>query len=47
MRIDRPPPGEELNRGAETEPRVAASVIVLRDAAPDDEGPGVEVLLVK
>ena len=47
MRIDRPPPGEELNLGAETEPRVAASVIVLRDAAPDDEGPSVEVLLVK
>ena len=46
MRIDRPPPGEELNRGAETEPRPAASVIVLRDAAPGEE-PGVEVLLVK
>ena len=47
MRIDRPPPGEELNRGVETEPRVAASVIVLRDAASDGEEPGVEVLLVK
>ncbi len=47
MRIDRPPPGEELNRGAETEPRVAASVIVLRDAAHDGERATVEVLLVK
>lgn len=44
MRIDRPPPGEELNTGEETRPRTAASVIVLRDAAADD---GLEVLLVK
>ena len=42
MRIDRPPPGEELNRGEETRPRPAASVIMLRDA-----GKGLEVLLVK
>ena len=42
MEVDRPGPGEELNTGAVTVPRVAASVIVLRDA---DEGP--EVLLVQ
>ena len=42
MEIDRPAPGEELNLGAETVPRLAASVIVLRrrEAA-------LEVLLVK
>jgi 8-oxo-dGTP pyrophosphatase MutT (NUDIX family) len=40
--VDRPGPGEELNTGAVTVPRVAASVIVLRDA---DAGP--EVLLVQ
>jgi hypothetical protein len=34
MRVDRPAPGEELNKGPETPPRVAASVIVLRDS-PD------------
>jgi 8-oxo-dGTP pyrophosphatase MutT (NUDIX family) len=45
MRIDRPPPGEELNRGAETKPREAASVIVLRDAP--ERRTGIEVLLVK
>jgi 8-oxo-dGTP pyrophosphatase MutT (NUDIX family) len=44
VRVDRPPPGEELNTGEETTPRVAASVIVLRDGDADD---GVEVLLVK
>lgn len=44
MRIDRPPPGEELNTGDETKPRVAASVIVVRD---DDSDDGIEVLLVK
>ena len=43
MRVDRPPPGEELNRGDETPAREAASVIVLRDA----DGRGVEVLLVQ
>ena len=42
MRVDRPPPGEELNTGEETPPRLAASVILLRDA---DDGP--EVLLVQ
>jgi 8-oxo-dGTP pyrophosphatase MutT (NUDIX family) len=42
MRVDRPPPGEELNDGEVTEPRQAASIIVLRDSA---EGP--EVLLVQ
>ena len=42
MRVDRPPPGEELNRGEVTEPRQAASLIVLRDSA---DGP--EVLLVQ
>jgi 8-oxo-dGTP pyrophosphatase MutT (NUDIX family) len=44
VRIDRPPPGEELNTGEETRPRLAASVMVVRDADADD---GVEVLLVK
>jgi 8-oxo-dGTP pyrophosphatase MutT (NUDIX family) len=42
MRIDRPPPGEELNPGEVTEARQAASIIVLRDS-PD----GPEVLLVR
>ena len=42
MDVDRPGPGEELNTGAVTVPRVAASVIVLRDT---DAGP--EVLLVQ
>jgi 8-oxo-dGTP pyrophosphatase MutT (NUDIX family) len=42
MRVDRPHPGEELNEGEVTEPRQAASIIVLRDAP---EGP--EVLLVQ
>src|SRR5688500_1583544 len=45
MRIDRPPPGEELNLGAETKPREAATVIVLRDAP--ERGSGIEVLLGK
>ncbi len=44
MGIDRPPPGEELNRGEATSPRPAASVMVLRDAAHARE---LEVLLVK
>lgn len=43
MRVGEPPPGEELNAGEVTDPRLAASVIVLRDAP----GGGVEVLLVK
>jgi 8-oxo-dGTP pyrophosphatase MutT (NUDIX family) len=42
VRVDRPPPGEELNDGEVTEPRQAASIIVLRDSP---EGP--EVLLVR
>jgi 8-oxo-dGTP pyrophosphatase MutT (NUDIX family) len=42
MRVDRPAPGEELNEGEVTEPRQAASIIVLRDS-PE----GHEVLLVQ
>jgi 8-oxo-dGTP pyrophosphatase MutT (NUDIX family) len=42
VQIDRPHPGEELNEGEVTEPRQAASIIVLRDS-PD----GPEVLLVQ
>jgi 8-oxo-dGTP pyrophosphatase MutT (NUDIX family) len=42
VRVNRPPPGEELNPGDVTEPRQAASLILLRDSA---EGP--EVLLVQ
>jgi 8-oxo-dGTP pyrophosphatase MutT (NUDIX family) len=42
VHFDRPAPGEELNPGPEIPARVAASVIVLRDA-PD----GPEVLLVQ
>ena len=42
MRFNAPPLGEELNPGEVTEPRQAASLILLRDSA---EGP--EVLLVK
>jgi 8-oxo-dGTP pyrophosphatase MutT (NUDIX family) len=42
MRIDRPPPGEELNPGDVTVPRPSATSIVLRDG---DAGP--EVLLVR
>ena len=42
MRVDEPPPGEELNEGDVTEARQAASLILLRDSA---EGP--EVLLVQ
>jgi 8-oxo-dGTP pyrophosphatase MutT (NUDIX family) len=42
VEVDRPGPGEELNTGAVTVPRVAASVIVIRDSA---DGP--EVLLVQ
>lgn len=43
MRVDRPPPGEELNAGQETPARKAASVIVLRDR----DAAGMEVLLVQ
>lgn len=42
VRVDGPHPGEELNEGDETEPRQAASIVVLRDS-PD----GPEVLLVQ
>ena len=42
MEVDRPGPGEELNPGEVTVPRVAASVIVLRDS-----GDGPDVLLVQ
>ena len=42
MEIDRPGPGEEINRGPETTPRLAATVIVLRGGAD-----GLEVLLVQ
>src|SRR3954452_13001034 len=42
VEVDRPGPGEDLNRGEVTVPRVAASVIVMRDS---DTGP--EVLLVQ
>jgi 8-oxo-dGTP pyrophosphatase MutT (NUDIX family) len=42
VRVDRPPPGEELNEGEVTEARQAASLILLRDGP---EGP--EVLLVQ
>jgi 8-oxo-dGTP pyrophosphatase MutT (NUDIX family) len=42
MRFNAPPPGEELNRGAVTEARQAASLILLRDSQA-----GPEVLLVK
>jgi 8-oxo-dGTP pyrophosphatase MutT (NUDIX family) len=42
MEVDRPGPGEELNRGAVTTPREAATVIVLRGGAET-----LEVLLVK
>jgi 8-oxo-dGTP pyrophosphatase MutT (NUDIX family) len=42
MRIDRPPPGEELNEGEVTEAREAATLILLRDS-----GEGPEVLLVQ
>ena len=42
MRIDRPPPGEELNTGEVTEARPACSVITVRDGDR-----GLEVLLVQ
>jgi 8-oxo-dGTP pyrophosphatase MutT (NUDIX family) len=42
MEVDRPGPGEELNPGAATTPRQAASVIVLRGG-----GESLEVLLVR
>jgi 8-oxo-dGTP pyrophosphatase MutT (NUDIX family) len=42
MEVERPAPGEELNTGAPTTPRQAASVIVLRGAAE-----ALEVLLLR
>src|SRR3954454_1771084 len=42
MKVDRPGPGEELNRGTPATPREAATVIVLRGGAQT-----LEVLLVK
>ena len=42
MRIDRPPPGEELNTGEVTKARPACSVIPVRDGAE-----GLELLLVQ
>ena len=42
MRVDRPPPGEDLNDGEVTEPRASASLILLRDSPG-----GPEVLLVQ
>src|SRR5213079_3155087 len=42
MEVDRPGPGEELNPGAATRPREAATVIVLRGGAET-----LEVLLAK
>jgi 8-oxo-dGTP pyrophosphatase MutT (NUDIX family) len=42
VEVSRPGPGEELNAGDVTIPRVAASVIVMRDS-----GDGPEVLLVQ
>src|SRR3954467_3733176 len=42
MEVDRPGPGEELNPGAVTRPREAATVIVLRGGAE-----ALEVLLVR
>jgi 8-oxo-dGTP pyrophosphatase MutT (NUDIX family) len=42
VRVDRPPPGEELNEGEVTEPRPAATLVLLRDSP---QGP--EVLLVQ
>lgn len=42
MRVDRPPPGDELNEGEVVTPRDAASIIVLREGED-----GAEVLLVR
>jgi 8-oxo-dGTP pyrophosphatase MutT (NUDIX family) len=41
-RIDRPPPGEELNTGATTQARLAATAMLVRDGTE-----GLEVLLVQ
>src|SRR5881227_3194939 len=42
MEVDRPGPGEELNPGAATVPRLAATVIIVRGG-----GTALEVLLVR
>ena len=42
MRVDRPPPGEEMNHGEVTEAREAATLVLLRESAS-----GPEVLLVQ
>ena len=42
MKVDRPPPGEELNEGEVATPRQAATLVLLRDGS---DGP--EVLLVR
>jgi 8-oxo-dGTP pyrophosphatase MutT (NUDIX family) len=42
MEVEGPAPGEELNAGAPTDPRQAATVIVLRG-----DGDGLEVLLLR
>jgi 8-oxo-dGTP pyrophosphatase MutT (NUDIX family) len=42
VRVNRPPPGEQLNFGKAAEPRPAASLILLRDGSD-----GAEVLLVQ
>jgi 8-oxo-dGTP pyrophosphatase MutT (NUDIX family) len=42
VRVNRPPPGEELNFGKAVKPRPAASLILLRDGSG-----GAEVLLVQ
>ena len=42
MRVDRPGPGEQLNTGEVTEPRLACTVIPVRDGAN-----GLELLLVQ
>jgi 8-oxo-dGTP pyrophosphatase MutT (NUDIX family) len=42
VKVDRPPPGEELNDGEVTAPREAATLVLLRDG-----GAGPDVLLVQ
>jgi 8-oxo-dGTP pyrophosphatase MutT (NUDIX family) len=42
VRFDHPPPGEEINEGPVTEPRQAATLMLLRDGKE-----GLEVLLVQ
>lgn len=46
MHLDRPPPGEEINPGPPSEPRQAATVMLLR-SGPKHASGGLEVLLVK